>query len=444
MNEAHRAIAIYILVTLCSILVLIPLHGFLTTWAGSNTGGLLIWRAWKEILLVPAVLGGLYLVVANPQLRKSLVGDPVVRIGLIMSVWLVFTAMLTSRDIDALVLGLVIYLRLFLVYTLARIALYYHKIKQSWVLALLLTPLVVVVGFGLLQMFVLPHDFLIWFGYQKDATIPPFFMIDQQMDALRIMSTSRGPNSLGVYLILPILILITLIHRQIIQSTVRGRQTFTVNKKLFAYCILLLVSLVVLYGSHSRSAWIGLLISVGVYGLVQLPKKSRHILLLASVILLPVVALGVYQFRSTAFIGNTIFHDNPDGGSERSSNEERLEAWGRGVQDIAERPLAGCGPGCAGPASFHHDSGANISENQYLQAGQEGGIVAVVLLIAVIGVVVSVLLRQPGGLQLALLGSFIGISAAGLLMHAWADDIVAYTWWISFGLLVTSAKKPLA
>lgn len=431
MSKYKKQAAWYILATLGVILFLIPFHGFLTTWIGSNTGGLLIWRAWKEILLLPASFLAIYLICSDEKLRSYLWNNTLHKAMILASLWLVVVVLLKSRDIDALLLGSAIYLRLYVLYILCRIVVFYRPVRQVVIIKLLLIPTAGVVLFGLLQMFVLPHDFLKHFGYQTGVTIPPFFMIDRQMDALRIFSTTRGPNSLGVYLILPIMMLVAGAYKQLRQRQISAR-------KLLVTCLLLTASLLVIYGSHSRSAWLGLLVAGAVFGWLNLPVRFKKLAVVAMISCISLLAVVTYAHKDTTFVQNVILHDNQQTGSPRSSNDERLEAWSRGVSDIAADPLLGCGVGCAGPASFHNEQGAKIAENQYLQAAQELGIIGAALFIAVLALTAYKLYISRDVVGAAMLSSFMGILVAGLFMHAWADDIVAYTWWIAFGLLLPS------
>src|SRR5437879_949183 len=76
------------------------------------------------------------------------------------------------------------------------------RLSQQWS-RLLVWPAVAVVVVGLLQAFVLPLDFLRHFGYSS-ATIFPYETINHNSQYIRVMSTLRGANPLGAYLILPI------------------------------------------------------------------------------------------------------------------------------------------------------------------------------------------------------------------------------------------------
>lgn len=433
-------LARYLSLGIVVILLLIPFHGFITTWLGSSLGGLLIWRAWKEILLVLMSLSSLILVVGDRRLRSFLRRDRLLKWIVVFGIWLVVVSLFTVRDLDAFALGTAIYMRLFAVYAVALISGFYIK-PSKWgkfsLEKLIVIPMAVVVIFGLLQMTVLPHDFLSHFGYQKDVTIPPYFMIDGQLDKLRIISTTRGPNSLGIYLILPIILLVDIIRRRWVKITKPGE----FKKQLLLPCLLLMGSTAVLYGSHSRSGWLGLGLGLLVYFAIKSPDhlKKRILPIAAATAILLAAAIGV--FRNTALVRDVVFHDNPETGAAISSNDERRSALSAGVDDVLDRPLLGCGAGCAGPASFHHENGVRVSENSYLQAAQELGLIGLGILLVIGGLVIGRLWRLDDQRAPILLASFFGISLAGVFMHAWADDIAATMWWIVFSLVVSKNRR---
>ena len=63
-----------------AILVLLPFHALLTTWAGSNFGHLDTWRAWKEILFLLMQPPAAWLVWRSPALKKWLVNSWITRL----------------------------------------------------------------------------------------------------------------------------------------------------------------------------------------------------------------------------------------------------------------------------------------------------------------------------------------------------------------------------
>jgi hypothetical protein len=158
---------------------------------------------------------------------------------------------------------------------------------------LVLWPAAIVVLFGLLQIFILPRDFLRHFGYGP-STIPVFETINNNKQYLRIASTLRGANPLGAYMLVPI----SLLTVQLLGPKRRLRQA-----------IFLAACFVVLFYSFSRSAWIGALLTMGVVTLVTLrSNKVRKIGLLAICLLLIIGAGAFAALRNNVRFENFIFH----------------------------------------------------------------------------------------------------------------------------------------
>ncbi len=442
MNLTHmqQKVSRVLLGLFMAILVLVPFQGFLTTWVSTFGGDLLIWRAWKELLLVPAVLLAFWLLWQLKPLRKQLFTRRINQVIVVFALWQLLVAALLGRDVDATALGLVIQLRLFVIFLLAQIIVYIQPVSKQLIRRLVLIPAALVVGFGLLQMFVLPHDFLTHFGYEKNVTIPPYFTIDEQLDKLRIASTLRGPNTLGAYLVLPGLLLLSSCYWWL--RHIKGRVTQKNIVRALPHFLLLGGLLVVLYGSHSRSAWLGFLLAATVWVLLNLPRTWQKNLIIIGLICSVLLGATIYQYRDTGFVQDVILHDNPQEGGEVSSNQGHLEATLDGIKDVQKDPVFGCAPGCAGPASVHNEDGTRISENYYVQTAQESGLIGLLLLLTIFALVGWQLFRsKPDPLTCAWLAAFIGIALINMLVHAWADDTLAYLWWGAAGLILWPVKN---
>jgi O-antigen ligase len=207
------------------------------------------------------------------------------------------------------------------------------------------------------------------------------------------------------------------------------------RKNMIAASMLLVSSLVVLFGSHSRGAWLGLAGAFGVWVLLTVPKRLGGLLLIAGTALVMVAAFGTYQYRDTDFVQDVVLHDNPSEGGDISSNQGHLQSLEDGIENVAQSPVIGCGAGCAGPASVRSDGGAQFSENYFIQTAEESGVVGLGLLIAIFSYVAYLLYkRKDEDFARVLLASFVGIGVASLTAHAWADDTIAYIWWGIAGL----------
>lgn len=409
------------------IMLLLPFHAFISTWGGTTIGPVEIWKSWKEVLLAVLVLVSLVPTFTDSKMRQALWSRWYNKLIIIYGALHIVSLLIVGNQTEPLVVGLSINLRIVSFFAVSQILFYYLKPPRRGVLAALLVPFVGVVVVGLLQMFVLPYDYLTWFGYDKNTTIAPFHTIDQQLDQLRYMSTLRGPNPFGAYLILPIVVVGDL-----------ARRYFTKDRiKSVGFSLVAIGGLVLLYGSQSRSAWIGFVLACGVYVLLSVPTVWQKRLVGIGVVGALVAGALAFQLRDTSFVQNVILHDNPEIGPAVTSNSARIDAFDEAVEDISERPLLGCGPGCAGPASFYDPDGIVLAENYYLQVAQEIGVLGALLFVGIVMLVARRLFElRADSLALALLASLLGLSVANVLLHVWADDTLAYVWWGLAGYMV--------
>lgn len=409
-------------------LLLLPFHALLTTWAGQNLGNLDLFRIWKEILLVPLALGALLLVLKDKKLQLKLkVNKTVQLIGLYILLHIIIGAyaLITHKvNIEALAYALIINLR-FLVFFLVCLIISSQNawLKNNWQ-KIILWPAAVVVIFGLLQQFVLPVNFLSHFGYGHE-TIPAYHTIDQKLEYLRIQSTLRGPNPLGAYLILIIGSLIGL--------------TVTLKNRKHLKWSMAIGGLIALYFSYSRSAWLGLVLTIAtlIYLLIKNKKTKRLVIAAVSTTVAIVVATLLLVGGNNA-LSNTLLHTDKTSRSPDSSNEVRSQALTSGLKSVIKRPL-GNGPGSAGPASFRNDKPPRLAENYYIQIAQEVGVIGAGLFIAINVLIVKALWQNRRHLLAAvLLASFLGLVMVNMLSHAWADDTLAYLWWGLAGIALSS------
>lgn len=416
-----------------AIMVYVPFHALISTWGGTTIGPLEIWKVWKDVLLVVLVLLATIQAFRDPKMFKSLWGSWITKLIFAYGTLHVISAIVVGNEVRSLLYGLAINLRLVSFLLISEVIFYYLGYRRKFVAAVVMIPAALVVLFGLLQMFVLPYDFLRWFGYQANVTIAPFNTIDQQLSHLRYMSTLRGPNPLGAYLILPGVVALG----AIIAHGFKKRRSSFDNKVLPATLLSSLAGAIVLYGSQSRSAWLGFIVACGLYVWFSVPRRLQKWLVIAGSGLIVVAGLLFVQFRHTSFVENTILHDNPDIGPSVTSNSAHGDAAKQALQDIAQRPVLGCGPGCAGPASFYDKDGARLAENYYLQVGQEVGVLGSLLFIAILALVGWEFYKVRNYAEaLILFCSLVGLSVANLLLHVWADDTLAYVWWGSAGAVL--------
>jgi len=415
------------------IILLMPFHAFLTVWGASLFGHYTALRLWKEALLLLSVIGVLYLLATDQKIRSHTMTRRLVWLILAyIAVTLIWGLVAYEKhDVSAKSLGygLISDLRypVFFLVTWAS-ALRLGRLRANWQW-LVLWPAAVVVLFGLLQVFILPRDFLSHFGYGA-STIPAYETINHNSSYVRIMSTLRGANPLGAYLLIPISVLAA----RLVSPRRNWRQA-----------VFMVASLVVLFFSFSRSAWVGAAISVAIICWLGIKSQRLRLQLLSTAVIAVLILAGLaLGLRNNVHFQNIFLHTQTHSAVASNSDSGHLSALRAGLKDIVHEPL-GRGPGTAGPASIYNGSHpARIAENYYVQIGQETGWLGLALFLLInLGVGYLLWIRRSDPLALSLFASLIGLTLINLLSHAWADDTLAYIWWGLAGVaMVTLDKKP--
>lgn len=421
---------------LALILVVLPFHAFLTIAVANVTGGYEFIRLWKEVLILAISPVVAWTVWKRPITWRQL------RSGWL--VWCIgaYAALHILLGLVALAKGQVnsyamlyawdINLRFLLFFILAlMLTSQWDWLHRHWS-KVIVWPAVVVVSFGLLQLFALPVDFLQRFGYGL-GTVMPFETVDQKLDYVRIQSTLRGANPLGAYMVVVLSALAVILLRDFRDK----RQIMGVT--MFS------ASLIVLMATYSRSAYVGAFLAVlTAVWLVLHGQKARRRLAIGLVALTLLAAGFAAALRDNDRLQNTFFHTDENSASPMSSNEVRSSALQSALDDVIDEPF-GRGPGTAGPASQHNVQPERIAENYYLQIGQELGWLGMALFVGINGLVARGLWqRRRDGLARALLASLAGIAFIGLVQHVWTDDTLALVWWGMAGaaLSITPGQPP--
>ncbi|HET7060309.1 MAG TPA: O-antigen ligase family protein [Candidatus Saccharimonadales bacterium] len=412
-------------------ILLLPFHAFLTVWGASMISHYTALRLWKEVLLLVCIAGVLYLAVTDGKIRAhTLTRRLVWLIMLYVAVnvgWGLVAFHQHTLTAKALGYGLIVNLR-FLVFFLVTwsLALRTSRLRKSWQW-LVLAPVAVVVVFGLLQALVLPHDFLTHFGYGPN-TIEPVETINHNAQYLRIASTLRGANPLGAYLLIPISLLAGLL--------ITGRRTWP-------YISLFVGSLLTLFFSFSRSAWIGAALALIVIGIHYLDRKylKQALAAIVCVLVLAVAVFTAFEWHHNTRFQNIFLHTQTHSAVKATSDQGHIAGLRAGLHDLVHQPF-GRGPGSAGPASVYNTGAPRIAENYFLQIGQETGWIGLILFILInIGVGYILWLKREDPLALTLFASLIGLTFINLFSHGWTDDTTAYIWWGLAGIAMVMPRK---
>lgn len=406
-----------------------PLHIFLSTWIGTTFGLLDVAKALKDVVLVVGFLAVVAASFKKPWF-KVLVKDKLVWLITTYTCLTIFLALIFNTDKDAEILGVVYNLRflLFFLYgmLLARLFTPGHVLRNA--LKVVLSVACVVLVFGIVQYALLPDDILTRVGYSREAGVLPAFFIDNKPDLERVMSTLRDPNSFGSYII-------------IILSIALAYFLSTKNQELKKITAGLIgLSVLTLWYTFSRSAWIGAMLAViTILILRRITTKDfrlprRHLVI--TTLFISILLLFIIPLRNTYFVQNVIFHADQSTVLE-DPNQLRQRFVRESLQAAAKRPL-GYGPGTAGLASIRNEKqGTILNENYYLQLLHEVGIFGLLLFLAILLLVATRLYRQlPHTSAIALLAALIGLVFTNLLVHIWSNEAVAYTFWGLTGLVL--------
>lgn len=402
------------------IIALMPFHAFMSVWLSSLVGYYTAVRLWKEVLLLLLVAGCVYLYAVRPQVRRALHGDRLFWLigGYLLLILVTGLAALVAGGVNAksFLYGAVLDSRFLLFFAVTWLtATYWDGIVRYWK-RLLLIPAAGAIGFGVLQLSVLPADVLRHFGYGPD-TIAPSSTVDEKSAYTRVQSTLRGANPFGAYLALVL--------------TAVGGLLLRTRALRPGLVVLYLLGGLALLATYSRSAWLGALVAaIALLWMVLVSAMFRKGLVIAGVSAAVTFAATSYLLRDNDTFQNLVFHTDEKSRSAESSNSGHFRAMASGLEDIVRAPWGG-GTGTAGPASFYNDAPPRIAENYFIQIGQEAGVAAVALFMAINAVIARRLYQRSGEslLCMVLLASLLGLTVVNMLLHAWTDDTLAYIWW---------------
>ena len=395
---------------------LIVVHAPLVVWLGT------VWpdwaqqvKAWKEILMAMALV--LLIVVAARRHKVSeLLHDRVMQLSLVFAGLHFALVGLFDSDITQAGAGLLIDLRYVLYFVLVYGTLRLLPGYRRLFIKVFVVGAVVVLGFSLLQQFVLPRDVLANIGYGKD-TISPYLLVDDNPTYVRINSTLRGPNPLGAYAVIVLGLLAAIAVRRKL-----GRRDWVV---LGAFA---LAAGLTLGASYSRSSLIGAVVALVVAVFGAAVGKVRRRLGWGLAVAAVVFAGGLFALRDSSFVANVVLHDNPTTGARTDSNAGHAQSLVHGLNLAISEPL-GAGIGSTGSASLGTDQSL-IIENQYLFVAHEAGWAGLALFVWLfVEVMRRLWVGRKSALALGVFAGGCGLAVIGLLLPVWVDDTVSIVWW---------------
>lgn len=401
------------------------IHTPLTLWLGVQwPGGELFIKAWKEVLMGLALVLLIY-IAARRKMIGTLLHDRLMQLSLVFAGLHFLTIMLFQNGLDVAGAGLLIDLRFVLYFVLVYGFLTLFPEYRRLFIWALVGGAAIVLGFALLQLAVLPKDFLSSIGYSK-ATISPYLTVDENPAYIRINSTLRGPNPLGAYTVIIIGLLAATAMRWKL-----GRRGWVIAGAAA------LAAGLTLGATYSRSSLIGAIVAAVVVVIASVSPGVRKKLGIALSVLALVVAGLLVALRDTAFVSNVILHNSPTTGAAVDSNSGHTDSLVDGLNRLVRQPL-GAGVGSTGSASLIGGQPV-IIENQYLFIAHEVGWAGLIVFIWLfVEVMRRLWVRRRSALALGVFGSGVGLAIVGLLLPVWVDDTVSIIWW---GLAAVAAAS---
>lgn len=402
----------YLFYFLLALVIIMPLHAFLAISLGRITGHQAILQSWKEVGLVFAAIAAWSIFFTNKEIKQRVARQPAAWTAkAFIAVALIVTLITHSVGFYDTLLGVKTTLA-FLVLFVAVQATAFTKERWNTLIKALLIVSSAVGVFAIAQVYLLPADFLVRFGYGA-ATVLPFHLVDPAVTSIRIIGTFSGPNQLGSFMVIPFIISLWLILR-----------------KQWLAIIPFVLTGFALFNSYSRSAWIGAVIAAFIIVFIRL-KGWWKLTLLAplAVLAITVNILSGPVKAMTTDLTFYVFHGQFVDGHTNGSDSHRLTNAQAGLVKIQEKPT-GYGLGTAGPAS-KNTAAPVITENSYLQIGIETGIIGLLLFVATVALTLVALGKRFGVVDeaAALLAIIAGLSVTNLFLHTWADSATALVLW---------------
>jgi hypothetical protein len=415
----------FLLASWLIIITLMPFHAFISTWGGTVFGHLLIWKSWKDILL----LFDLFVAFAYLLQKKRFhlfYKNKVFWLIMAYSFLNLILWVALRPDKKAAIAALLINLRLFGILLLGWVLMTFVDLQRllKVLLPVLLVGAVIVIVFGLMQITVLPKDFLAHFGYGPN-TITPYGTVDSSQSIVRIESFLRGPNPLGSYLV-------------IVAALVAGLWKRSRRVILSIFFIALLI---VLYKTYSRSAAIGLLVTAVVFTWLSMTNKQlrNRLFCIGSICVAVAVVVVVLLLPHSTFLQNDLLHTKTHD-KNASSNVVHLSALENTLSAIIHKPF-GHGPGTYGPASFY-SSTPRIPEDYYLDVAAEYGILGLLIFVIInIWIAKDLWGQRYSWWPRMLFATLCGISVINLMLQGWSDDTTGLMWWGLAGLFTFSRTE---
>lgn len=412
---------------LLAILFLLVIHAPLTVWLGTIfPDQQTILKAWKEILLILLAVFAVVLITKS-KIWHKLIHSPVILLALAYVDLYLIMALALGGERVSVVAGLMIDLRFVAVFVLMYALVLLRPQALRRVFIVVAAGAATVIGFGVLQITVLPDNVLSGIGYSKNETIAPYSTIDSNLDYVRINSTLRGPNPLGALAVVYITLALAYLITNYVKASARRKVAILIGSAAGA---------AVLFATYSRSAYGALAASLVVL-LVSSNKISKRLLIFGGITVAWAGGLLLLTAQSDWF-SNVILHEDPESSVVAKSNDEHFQSLETGLTRMVAEPL-GHGVGSTGSASLYDTNSDNdsIIENYYFFVAHEAGWLGLALFVGLFGfVMIQLWLRRSDWRASGLFASGVGLALIGILLPVWTDETVAVIWWGLAGAII--------
>lgn len=396
-------------IAMITLVIGIPFSVLVTVWL-AGTVDIRLSSAWKEVMVVVLAFMALYLFLKDSKLRNTILARKAnLLIGVYFFLHLAYIPF--SKDYFIAFAGMASNVRFLICFIIVQVIVFYRAGFSERLQNIIINVATVVAGLGIVQALLLPKDFLRHFGYELPGAVksgvPPAYHMVANSGLVRAQSVLRGPNVLGAYLILPL------------TAAVTTKKLKTAI--LFGAAILL---------SYSRSAWMGAFVALCIIGFYVYQKRLKgHGLIIAFLTGLIIILTSVFALNTS--IGRQLILHDTGSSIVEDSNAGHLKASTTGFSDILAHPL-GRGPGSAGPVSALTGH-PRVAENYFIQVTQETGWIGGALLLAIHAVAIKSLILAKTNKRMTVIASLCGLIVTNLLLHTWADEAVAITFWMYAG-----------
>ncbi len=401
------------------VLIAMPFHAAIVTIAGNFFAYKPYLQLWKEFVIAIIAILCLVAYIKDRSIIKLDITNVLVGLLIVFSVLISLVAGTDKISLAAGIKTNIVVLALFLATQMFSQYFHFHFIKWA-----ILIPASIVAILGILQPILFKPELLNKIGYGANSIISGQFVETTNNTMQRVFSTLGGPNQLGAYLIIPLIMCLSL----------------ALKKRQWQWWLGVIFFMIPLFMTYSRSAWLGAIVATIVTICLTLPKKIQIAVVMVIMLLIGggLIFVSTGSFCKSRFqpITVKVLHGDCNNGVLGGSDSIRVKSIKDGIKTSIEYPI-GKGLGTAGPASYYSKNPI-ITENWYLQIAIEVGIIGLIGYLLFFVLILARLYTQTNAhsfnavFSLMLFGSLIGVLVTGLFLHSLADSTLSI---ILFGLL---------